>query len=361
MPAPITAPEAVIDPWKEAALKVEQDRGEPMGRDAKIQVPPQLKHYSDSRRFLATQLAESHQQRLETPSDFVDMLNLIAQGEFVELSPLGKQYILYGVGMMASDGPFTHFDKASGRSVTLYANQAELQKEFDQLAKSQKSLMETIKSLTRQRQQTARRDKEVRERLDSELKENRNQLNDVLRRKQLLTSFYGNPKTRKVLFGEYEKLGAFAKNFGGRTYDLNDPAARKEFKVRLLSYLRPAALKVLEELAQAYQNKFDRPLPITSLIRPDEYQLELRETNPNATLIDVPPHTTGLAFDVYYRFMSAAEQEFVMAELARLRDAGRIEALRELRNHFHVFAFVNGRPPEERLIKRSLSQVGPRK
>jgi hypothetical protein len=184
-------------------------------------------------------------------------------------------------------------------------------------------------------------------------------LNEVLSRKQLLTSFYGSAKSRQALFSKYEKLAAFAKDFGGRAYDLNDPGARKELKVKLLSYLRPAAFKVLEELAQVYQNKFGRPLPITSLIRPDEYQAELRETNRNATSVDVPPHTTGLAFDVFYRFMSAAEQDFVMAALARMRDAGRIEALRELRNHYHVFAFINGKPPEEQLIRRTLDQVGP--
>jgi hypothetical protein len=359
MLSPVTAPEAIVDPWKEAALKVEQDRGEPMGRAAKVEVPTQLKHYTDSRRFLGTQLAESRQHRLKTPSDFVELLDLIGQGELVELSPLGKHYILYGVGMMATDGPFTHYDKSSGKSVTLYANEAELKKELDLIGESEKTLTDTNKNLIRQRQQTPRRETETRQKLDSQLKENRTQLNEVLSRKQLLTSFYGSAKSRQALFSKYEKLAAFAKDFGGRAYDLNDPGARKELKVKLLSYLRPAAFKVLEELAQVYQNKFGRPLPITSLIRPDEYQAELRETNRNATSVDVPPHTTGLAFDVFYRFMSAAEQDFVMAALARMRDAGRIEALRELRNHYHVFAFINGKPPEEQLIRRTLEQVGP--
>ena len=43
-----------------------------------------------------------------------------------------------------------------------------------------------------------------------------------------------------------------------------------------------------------------------------------------------------------------------MADIARLRDEGRVESLRENRDHFHVFAFVDGRRPGEELIEASL-------
>lgn len=95
---------------------------------------------------------------------------------------------------------------------------------------------------------------------------------------------------------------------------------------------------------------------MTSLVRPDEYQRQLRETNPNATLIEVPPHTTGLAFDLYYGYMNAAEQIHVMSELGRLQDEGRIEVLKENRDHYHVFAFVNGQRSDERLIMPTLNR-----
>jgi hypothetical protein len=91
-------------------------------------------------------------------------------------------------------------------------------------------------------------------------------------------------------------------------------------------------------------------------VRPDEYQRQLRETNPNATLIEVPPHTTGLAFDIFYRYMSAAEQTFIMSELGRLRDQGRIEVLRENRDHYHVFAFADGQRPDDDLIEQTLKR-----
>jgi hypothetical protein len=146
-----------------------------------------------------------------------------------------------------------------------------------------------------------------------------------------------------------------ARDFGGRSYDLHDRESAREFQARLLSFLRPPALAVLEELGTAYQAKFERPLPATSLVRTEEYQRLLRESgNPNAADVAPPPHTTGLAFDIYYRFMTAAEQEFVMGEIARLEREGRVEALRELRDHYHVFAFPKGVRPDEKLVEKIL-------
>jgi hypothetical protein len=77
--------------------------------------------------------------------------------------------------------------------------------------------------------------------------------------------------------------------------------------------------------------------------------------NPNATKIATPPHSTGLAFDIYYRYMTAEEQAHVMDHLAKLKDAARIEVLRENRDHYHVFAFVDGSRPNEKLIASSRS------
>jgi len=117
-------------------------------------------------------------------------------------------------------------------------------------------------------------------------------------------------------------------------------------------------LKVLEEIATAYRRSFDRPLPVSSLVRPEQYQHVLRKVNRNAVLIDTPPHSTGLAFDIDYRYMSAAEQTFVMTELARIKDEGRIEALRERNANYHVFVFVDGTRPSDELITASLDAAG---
>lgn len=356
MPAPVTVPPAMIDPWQEAALKVEEDRGEPVGRQAKVEVPAQLKHSEDPRRFLGVQVAEWREQELQTPHDFADLISLIRKGELVELPALGQNYILYGVGYSASDEPFTHYDKTTGKSVTLYGSDAELEQEHSQIADSLKLLEETIASLKNELKAAPKRDRALRTRLLSEVAENERAAKSLLERRKLLDSFYKKESARRLLAAEYEIISTLSRDFGGRAYDLQDAAQRKAFKVRLLSYLRPAALKVLEEIAKLYRDKFGRPLGVTSLVRPDEYQRQLRETNPNATLIEVPPHTTGLAFDLYYRYMNAAEQTFIMSELARLQDEGRIEVLRENRDHYHVFAFADGRRPDEDLIKQMLKR-----
>jgi hypothetical protein len=158
---------------------------------------------------------------------------------------------------------------------------------------------------------------------------------------------------------DYTSLQTLAKNFAGRSYNLDDPADRVALKGNMLSSLRPAALKILEEVASAYHKQFDRPLPISSLVRPEQYQRALKRVNRNAVLIETPPHSTGLAFDIDYRYMSAAEQTFVMTELARMKNEGRIEAIRERNANYHVFAFLNGTRPNDDLITASLDAAVP--
>jgi Family of unknown function (DUF5715) len=127
--------------------------------------------------------------------------------------------------------------------------------------------------------------------------------------------------------------------------------------VTMLSSIRPEALKILEEVAKAYHDKFDRPLPVSSLVRPEQYQTALRKVNRNAVLIDTPPHSTGLAFDLDYRYMSGEEQTFLMMELARLKKEGRIEVIRERSANYHVFAFIDAQRPADELITASLDEA----
>jgi hypothetical protein len=79
--------------------------------------------------------------------------------------------------------------------------------------------------------------------------------------------------------------------------------------------------------------------------------------NRNAVLIETPPHSTGLAFDIDYRYMSAAEQNFLMRELARLKNAGRIEVIRESNANYHVFAFLYGTRPSDELITAAVEKA----
>lgn len=163
----------------------------------------------------------------------------------------------------------------------------------------------------------------------------------------------------QVHIGDYASLETLAKNFAGRSYDLNNPADREALKINMLRSLRPEALRILEEVSSSYKRQFDRPLHVSSLVRPEQYQRSLNRVNRNAVLIETPPHSTGLAFDIDYRYMGATEQTFVMAELARIKNEGRIEVIRERNANYHVFAFVNGKRPSDELIMASLDRARP--
>ena len=352
-PVPASSAAAEQTPWHLAAQRVTEDRGEPTGRQAKVEVPSQLRHYDDRRRFLAIQVAEWKEHSVETPHDYAGLAGMIRGGELVEVSAATESYVLYGVGALADPQPFTHFDKSARASVALL-DEAELAAESARLKESAARLREELDALKREADSLGKKERSRRASLRKQAAQKETALRAERERAEALDTFYGNDERRRELSAEREALSALAVNFHGSRYDLSDARSRKELKVRMLAHLRPEALAVMKELADSYSERFGRPLPVTSLVRPDEYQHRLGKSNSNATRIEVPPHSTGLAFDILYRYMTAEEQEHVMADIARLRDAGRVESLRENRDHFHVFAFVDGRRPEEDLIAASL-------
>jgi hypothetical protein len=285
------------------------------------------------------------------------MIGLIRAGKLVEIEPVGKDYILYGVGENATDEPFSHYDHESGQNIPLHPSDKEFEEEHSRLRDSASKIKLKIAELEDERRKTKRRDRKRRSALQSQISDMRKSYGEINKRMTLVASFYRNGEKRELINREYTTLKELAADFGGQSYDLGDPDSRRKLKVRLLSFLRPQAREILLEIARSYSEKFERPLPVTSLVRPEQYQRLLGETNPNATRADVPPHSTGMAFDVYYYYMTASEQDFLMAEVARLKDEGRVEALRENRNHIHIFAFVEGQPPDERLIVQSITRM----
>lgn len=355
-----TAEAAETSLWNQSVLKVKEDRGEPMGKQAKVDIPSELLHYSDSRRFLAIQVAEWKEHHFETPQDFVGLARQIERGEMVELKRASDTYVLFGVGGIANQEPFTHYDQSSGKRITLYG-EAELGQEYKRIAESGADLENEIAALRKELSSAAKPARSKRVKLQAEISTREKRLKAEREKKEQLDAYYDDAERRGQLLSDYQALATLAKNFNGRSYNMSDPASRQEMKIRMLSFLRPEALKVMEEVAAAYHQQFDRPLPITSLVRPDEYQHMLNKVNPNATMINTPPHSTGLAFDVNYRYMTAEEQAYVMDYLARLEDAGRIEVLRENRDHYHVFAFIDGAKPSEELILASLGRTAPAK
>jgi hypothetical protein len=356
--------EPPLDPYAEAVKKLEEDRGEPTGRKAaEVEIPQELKQYSEARRFLAIQGAAAREAGIRPPHDFSELAGMIAGGrELVEVPRLGRGFVLYGVGLTAT-GALTHYDLKAKKVVPLYANVEELEAAERLLVEEREQLANGLHEIEVRLKELGRKEREARAQLLADSAARKKELTAVSDKEKLLAAYYGKPgaKTRakagERLFAEYALIEQLARNFGGRAYDLHDPVASREFQARMLSHVRPATLKLIEELGTAYESKFERKLPITSLVRTDEYQRLLRESgNPNAADVAPPPHTTGFAFDVYYRYMTAAEQEFVMSEIARLERAGRVEALRELRDHYHVFVFTEGRPPATETVDKMLGK-----
>jgi hypothetical protein len=348
---------AQINPWRAAARLVEEDRGTPIGRAARVHVPAELRHYADSRRFLAMQVAAWKEKDYPIPHDEAELAEMIDRGELVEVPAVGDDYVLYGVGANATDEPLAHFDEASGDEIPLYAGWDRFQDaaeawgaEID--ARKEAAVRATAEAAALKKTETRRR-----RALLAQAKQARQDAAALERRRAKVAAWYDDYDRRRRLVSERQTLDELARRLGPRPYDLDEPKDRRAFRGRLLSFLRPPARDMIHELAARYHERFGRPLPITSLVRTEAYQRLLGETNPNATRISVPPHTTGLAFDVYYHYMSADEQDAFMKMVAEVKDAGRVEALRENRDHFHIFAFPDGRRPPETLVAKAMGVV----
>ena len=151
---------------------------------------------------------------------------------------------------------------------------------------------------------------------------------------------------------KYQILSQLASNFSGQKYDLNNPSDRKQMRMRLLRMFNPHAKPILKELADAYFAKFGRPLRVTSLTRSMDYQILLNRGNPNSFKVRgadaLPPHTSGCAFDLARKHMTAEEQNFVMQKLAEMERANKLDALVEygVNACFHIFIWSDGIPPK---------------
>jgi hypothetical protein len=342
------------DTWDQAVEKVKADRGEPAGTGARVETPPELKHYEERHWFLATQVAEVAEHGIHTCQDYMDLAAMIERGDMVTVPAFTNSYILFGIGQRADDDAFSRY--ADDRNIELY-DQSQLTAAYKELEDKRSKLRTDIASLKTQSTKLSKRERTKQRELQKQIVALESDLNSNEEEKKQLDEVYGDAESRQRMFRDYESLQSLAKNFAGRSFDLNSSSDRQALKMTMLSSLRPQALKVMEEVASAYQRQFGRRLPVSSLVRPEQYQRSLRRVNRNAIMIDTPPHSTGLAFDIDYRYMSAAEQSFVMGELARLKREGRIEVIRERNANYHVFAFLNGARPSDDLIAASLEEA----
>jgi hypothetical protein len=359
VPPPPGIPPKLVRSWKEAAAKAEEERGQPVGRQARISIPSELRHYGDRRRFLAVQVAEAEQQEYALPQDWAALIKMIRSGELVEVPPVGDDYVLYGVGARASGEPFTHYDGKRKLDVPLYGGWDDFADADAEAAAEADQTTARIEQLKADLKKVPPRERRRRRAMSTEIRNLRAALARLQAKRKLAASYYEDYDRRRSLVEEYRTIDEFARGLGGRSYDIRRAEDRRQLQARLLSYIRPEARDAMLEIARAYKEKSARPLPVTSLVRTERYQRELGETNPNATRISVPPHATGLAFDIFWGHMTGEEQDFLMDKIARMEDEGRVEALRENRNHYHVFAFPDGRRPPEALIAQTMREMGP--
>src|SRR6266576_1722664 len=341
---------ADADLWTLAVEKVKEDRG-----GGAIEIPPQLRHYEDRHWFLATPVAEVRKFNLQSCQDFVDLAAMIERGELVSLPAVTDNYILYGVGAKADNGMFSRY--TDDHNIDLY-DDAQLRDAYGRLEDMRLKLETEISHLKSQSGALKKRERAKQGELQKDIAAREEELKTNDEEKALLDRTYGQPENRQKLLRDYESLQALAKSFAGRPFNLDEPSDRQGMKVTMLSSLRPEALKILEEVAKDYHDKFDRRLPVSSLVRPEQYQHALRKVNRNAVLIDTPPHSTGLAFDIDYRYMSAAEQTFVITALADMKKAGRVEVIRERNANYHVFVFLDGVRPSDELITAAIPDAG---
>jgi hypothetical protein len=105
-------------------------------------------------------------------------------------------------------------------------------------------------------------------------------------------------------------------------------------------YCRPWTRDFVEDLSQAYYEKFHKPLYITSAVRTVEQQARLRRWNRNAAPIEgdtASSHLAGLTIDIGKRGMTRREKDFINGFVLPLQNAGLVEAAEERRQAcYHI-------------------------
>ncbi len=163
----------------------------------------------------------------------------------------------------------------------------------------------------------------------------------------IFTSFSFSGDSKQLLLEEtmFDPLKALAENFSGERYSLDEPLDRQQIRRRLLRMLHPRARAVLYQIAEAYNVEYVRPLRITALTRPIDFQILLSSTNPDEYQGSVDrstaPHLSGLSFDIARTDMPVDEQNFVMEQLARMEQEQLLDAVIIYGHNasFHVFVY----------------------
>jgi hypothetical protein len=100
---------------------------------------------------------------------------------------------------------------------------------------------------------------------------------------------------------------------------------------------------ILEQIAEQYQAKFNRPLLVTSLVQPIDYAIELSKIDAGSFKVkengEIPPHCTGMSFDLSIKKLTAEEQNFISNILTEMDKTGKVDAQHTTgpNSAFHIF------------------------
>lgn len=103
----------------------------------------------------------------------------------------------------------------------------------------------------------------------------------------------------------------------------------------LFHYLRPEALQFIQDLALEYASMFQDNLRLTSLARPEDYQVFVNRKYDAAMPPNCTAHATGSALDISKRGMTREQREWIRSWLLRLERA-RIAEAWETNAIFHI-------------------------
>ena len=166
------------------------------------------------------------------------------------------------------------------------------------------TLTTEIAGLNKQIAGLNRRDKTRRSELQKQLATQQAQLGSNDERKKRLHELYSQPDFTRASVPRLRIVTDAGERFPRPGFQSREPGGSAGVEENTTQFAAAAGFKLMEEVATAYQRQFDRPLPVSSLVRPEQYQGALRRVNRGAAVIETPPHSTGLAFDIDYRYMS---------------------------------------------------------
>ena len=278
------------------------------------------------------------------------LAELIRRGELVEVKPVTDDYILYGVGANADRGaarPLRPPDRARGHAVPALGRVRRRARRLPRRGGGEeRGHRGAARGVPQDDHEDARRPQPPQGARHAG-QAGPAEVAAIEKRIASDAAWYDDYDRRQMLVGEWELLHEIAASLGGRAYDLEQASDRRAFRARAAEL--PAAGgagRHAGDRPSRYRAEFGRPLAFTSLVRSEDYQLQLGETNANATQDRRPPahHRPRLRHLLPVHDRDRAGRDHGTDRRAWSRE-GRLEALRENRDHFHMFAFARGPAP----------------